>query len=915
MTWRKPDTAYWNNKFAAYWHDPIDKVFSIQNHEERAADYLQIFGLDRPNDEFWKIADVIAAGFERGQVPTYNADDSKSGAVDFSKTPIITHPTSAERGILKITENLAHPDQLHSILKEFLGQRIGQTAGNGDYANRFKGDPARFAVARLMYTHLVLRFILAEKNIGGIGALWHRIPADSRFPDHSIWQHNALCSAISSCIELGGSAEEVGLMVFSITPVQGFIVRARKMRDYWAGSVLLSWLAFEGLRWVMENLGVDHVLYPSLIDQPLINAYLEKEWEVSGPFKPEIWKNQPSEIASLPNKFLFLSPFGKVENIALELQNTIADKWMTVGKLTAEYLIENLNIEDESRTYLETLLSRQTSNFWDFQWAATRLSDHTDKQELEGLLDEDIWKNQFAHLEAIKPILALLEKKLEKKLNRNVPVMKNSSRGILYSTCHSLVQSALAAEKSRRSILRQEEPGEKCQMCGEFEVLHSRRWNGENAAEYSANLKAFWEEMNQEQKGDVDFKENERLCSICLIKRLAPRIMRKSNDHILYEVFDSIDGFPSTTEMALHDYFQRQSIHKKKQKEIAQKLHEQEERVPGEKIENRDKYYAILFMDGDHMGKLINGETIASTWEKIMHPDIASRLKRDNFDHIYQDVWRKIYGNADLKKRLVTPAIHAAISEALGDFSIYGVASIIKKNEGRLIYAGGDDVCAFLPIGTAVSAAKEIRKYYSSVFQLIGTDRTSREISGSWIPEPGKLSVNLGEGSDISISAAILICHHKESLTQMIERAHQLLNSEAKEKAGRNACAIELRKRHGGSRTFARKWSDTDSWNAFEYLRKMAGGNNRQISHSLLYRLETLRPGIEAIIRHDQNAEENLKAFVFKQIERSGTKTSNQKELAASITSIVWDKASKENPLNTEGLIIAGFLGGGEGND
>jgi CRISPR-associated protein Cmr2 len=47
MTWTKPDISYWNNKFAAYWHDPIDKVLSIQKHEERAAAYLQIFGIDR----------------------------------------------------------------------------------------------------------------------------------------------------------------------------------------------------------------------------------------------------------------------------------------------------------------------------------------------------------------------------------------------------------------------------------------------------------------------------------------------------------------------------------------------------------------------------------------------------------------------------------------------------------------------------------------------------------------------------------------------------------------------------------------------------------------------------------------------------------------------------------------------------
>lgn len=300
-----------------------------------------------------------------------------------------------------------------------------------------------------------------------------------------------------------------------------------------------------------------------------------------------------------------------------------------------------------------------------------------------------------------------------------------------------------------------------------------------------------------------------------------------------------------------------------------------------------------------------------------MHPQIAERLTKDGFDQLYRKVWQIIYNNASLNKRLVTPAIHAAISEALGDFSIYGVASIIKEHQGRLIYAGGDDVCAFLPIGSALPAARKIRDYYASIFRYISMDRTSTPITEKeWRPDRGKLSVNLGIGEKISISAAILICHHKESLTQMIEQAHHLLQSQAKEKAERNACAIELRKRHGGSRYFTRQWTDKETWDAFEFIGKMTGETHRQVSRSLLYRLETMRPGIEAIMRQDTKAQENLIAFITKQLERSGTKSSgNVERIARYIVNIVWDKNAYENPFNPEGLMIADFLGGEKGND
>jgi CRISPR-associated protein Cmr2 len=902
MSWQKPDTSYWNNKFAAWWHDPIDKVFNIQGHENWAADYLQIFGMDRPNDEFWEMADAISAGFERGQTPSYSPDANKNGAVDFAGKPVITHPTS-EKDHLKMIGGDLNPENIHAATTEYLKKLIGTKAGTKDFAERFKEDEGRFAVARLLYTHLALRFMLAQEDIGGLGALWHRIPADSRFPDHSIWQHNALCSAIYSCIEIGGTPDDVGLMVFSITPVQGFIARARKMRDFWTGSVLLSWLAFEGLRWIIENLGADHILYPSLIDQPLVNVYLEKEWSVSGSFKPELWKGQPSKIASLPNKFLFLIPFGKAEEIAAEIKKAISESWKKIADMTFARLVDRKNIAGDERDNLGKMFERQTSHFWEHQWASARLVDYTHKEELSGFLDSAATERQFDYLDAVNSIL---EKKGYSK--------KNTSRGILYSTSHNLAQAALGAGKLRREVRRMEEPGEKCQMCGEFEVLHDKKWAVKSASEY----KEFWDKF----KKDDDFNENERLCAICFIKRYMPGTLKKKNSHILNRVFGKADSYPSTTMMALTDYFKRNNIRDEEEKRnIADNLHKSkadEFKVSGKKpIKNNDKYYAILMMDGDNMGKLINGESIESNWQGIMHPDIAERLIRKDFDPLYRDAWQKIYSDSGLNQRLVTPAIHAAISEALGDFAIYGVAPIIDQYKGRVIYAGGDDICAFLPAQNALSAARAIQTYYNSAFRFIDSERKSNVVGNEWKTQPGKLSVNLGGKKEISISAAILICHHKESLTQMIGSAQNLLKKEAKDKAGRNACAIELRKRSGGERLLAAKWDD-EVWDALDKIAKAAGGKEREVSHSLLYRLEELKPGFDAVIESRKENplwEKYIDRLISAQLRRSeqskNKEKNNDESIVTSIRQLILRKKNGEPPkFDALPLQIAAFMGG-----
>ena len=106
-----------------------------------------------------------------------------------------------------------------------------------------------------------------DSDNGTLGELWKLLPADTRIPDHSIWDHLDLTSAFAGAFAADPQGE-AALLTLSIGPVQPFIASARKMEDLWAGSHLLARLSWEAMRVVCERLGPDAILFPRLRGVP-----------------------------------------------------------------------------------------------------------------------------------------------------------------------------------------------------------------------------------------------------------------------------------------------------------------------------------------------------------------------------------------------------------------------------------------------------------------------------------------------------------------------------------------------------------------------------------------------------------------------------------------------------------------------
>ena len=938
----RPDADYWKYKLANYLHDPPDKALGIPGHEARSRDLCDLLNLPTPDKNEYQRADQIASGMDRTCLPGYSDDQAKNGAIDFLQHPVLTHPTGAQASLrLELPVNLDR-NAISNRIKE-ITKDLWDSLTMGD---RFRNNPAGAAAGCFHMVHHFLRERLVQENVGGLGGLWHRLPADTRIPDHSIWQHCALVSALTSCFRLSAQ-DQASLLVFSLTPVQDFIARARKLRDYWIGSTILSWLTFEGIKVVIYEFGSDHVLYPSLIGQPMVGELLDKDLGLKHIDPDPNRRQEETGAASFPNKFVCLVPSGGEKDAAQKIEQGIQQAWLQLGDETLSLVEKTIKRKD---SYLSGQFHRQLTHFWEYRWAACPLAGSSAAAELKALLPPSVWAAPLAMQAA----------------SQSLGVYRDYTKGEggLYGVSHALSQSMLAAGKTYRQDRREPERGIKCSLQGDLEILRFAWQEGSDKNPRPAH-DPFWRDFKKSYRVKTDFKASERLSAVALVKRLAHRLCKEIPHHPLQKIFAAADRFPSTTEIALSawlDEVEAMGLQEKfsgdrdwRQK-LAQHLHDQEPGAEdqdrnaeiveldkndqeisraivkemsriGRSIRDEDRYYAILVMDGDHMGKLVNGETLGSQWRTVLHPDLVGRLEAPGFEEDFGLFWKKWLD----QPRLLAPGIHAAISEALADFSLRTVPAVMARyidspQKGRLIYAGGDDVCAVLPVGAALAVAHDIARSYNHSFLVFGPDggpaQTTME---KWHPEPGRLALHLGAGPEISISGALLIVHHKQPLAGAMLRAQLVLKKGAKEQGGRSALAVELAKRSGGPRRFVTKWQElpipgldlSEPLPLLEHFlaltRSLSTDAGRDVSSSLLYRLEEFRPGLEALVQPQTGHPGQLVKLLQTLLARSGVKPTDEaqvKRIAEHLAALIVRPGPQEQTLiiDTQPLAMAVFL-------
>lgn len=474
------------------------------------------------------------------------------------------------------------------------------------------------------------------------------------------------------------------LFLANIGPVQDFIASARRSRDLWFGSWLLSELSKAAARTIADRHGLESLIFPappSLTDLlpdstfNVANKILALILDTPGTLGTDVKAAIDRRLESI-RQDAFGNIHGELNDSAAQQQ--IAD--------LVEYYWVTVPLADESsypaaRSQVEALMAARkvTQEFGPVPWG-----DGVPKSSLDGLRESVIPENVFDRVRR--------GEMTERELRENYGVRRGERLdgvGLLkrhgqmrkgqrfFSTSHVAALPLLARLPAAAAA---------------------------DVNAYVGSLKNLG--VSNNELGDVPGEPH-------------PAFARYDG-HLLFEerLAEFFDGAVLASARAALATFLKQALGSR----------------------SPEPYYALLLADGDRMGQAI--------------------------DHVS------------------SARGHRKLSQTLAGFA--GEArDTVQAHGGSLVYAGGDDVLAFMPLHRVLSCASVLARQFAERMDAYPT----------------------AAGLKPTLSVGIAVAHHIEPLSDTLTLARR---AERAAKVTRNALAVTVSKRSGVDRTVSGPWGTLD---------------------------------------------------------------------------------------------------------
>lgn len=545
---------------------------------------------------------------------------------------------------------------------------------------------------------------------------------------------------------------------FTLGPVQGFVAQARRTRDFWAGSFLLSWLSGVAMAEIRRQGGEIDFPMPS-------SGYLDWITGRGG-------RTPAPRQGGVPNRFKAVSARVPDDFDGALLADTVRAAWCAL----ADCVWHGDKLGDLAQANTQAIWQRQNADFWEISWVQTA------DENASSLLDQrKNWRNHFPAAEA----------------------------------------------------------GVKCMVMDGWQELSGAERPGDKAL---SAPHGFWYRLRASAASGIvtDLAEGEHLCALAYVKRRFARHFENFEATLPSGLFIAgwkLDaGVPSVAYIAAVHWLEAllstaspEEIWRIKDaaQAVSASRDEWDTRISclvevAERWRGSNDKRQLLSLDGNLFFQHVRDNPAAYGYDAEAVAELTRELaafnrKHPEFEAPLSPFYAVLLMDGDsLGSHMNERKNQQPISRALEQFTD-GVPAIVESHNGFLIYAGGDDVLALLPLEDALDCADAVRTHYLASFK--------------------------GSGIPTTISAAIEYTHVKTPLGKVLRDAHELLDDVAKDGSGRDAVAVRVWKPGGLALQWAQPWAvalDEEGLIvnrlAREFVRQ-SGGDDVQVSSKFFHRI------------------------------------------------------------------------------
>lgn len=868
---------FWERKLLAFLHDPPHKPLDIPGHAERREVFVRQAGFHDPAAMEWyeKQADRLAAGFDRFAFPSYK-DTGLASSFGGAGHPF-RHPMGSSA--LAVPQP-ATPDVVGEKLQSV--QHYEQNLPVG-----LQGEER----SRVNFFLHWRRWAVDSAQADGRTAC---MPADTRIPDHTIWNHNGVVSALQGCWDPDRNRIEPAFLLFQAGPVQDFIAQARSTRDLWSGSYLLSWLVAHAIKAVTDRVGPDAVIFPFLRAQPLFDLlhrdeiYGQVPYTGSGGKEETLWSRLKMHeremlVPNLPNRFLAVVPARRAAELGAVAEKAFRDELNRISDVCWQWFGSSGHpLKDAWRKRYDA----QVGSFPQIAW-------HTHSWETG---PDSAWRDAYGQVEGL---LAARRNTRDFHAWPTDPDLAGARKDSLSGREEAIGDeewwSAARSRRELQHLFRSDDVlgavnlvkrvWHRAYLEGEWKLATRSAVAFDSVPDVAAG--AWRAEVVHAKLHSALSSDREAFDAIMA----AADAIAAHSDEWLGRAVDkpSLQAPDRWLESASPELFVPATWKGKAGKEckpVLAALGKLYARTGGRKtpvLEPPPGYVAVIAMDGDEMGKWMSGAKM---------PALAGQLSNEAREYFRGKSQEK-------ETRPLAPSFHAQFSEALANFAIYLARPVVEHFHGELIYAGGDDVLCMVPAKSALNCAEALRAAFRGQRRLDALVPERFEIAGDkggWV----RLVKAKGEqptwpllvpGPAVDVSAGIAIGHCNSPLQGLV-RAAQDAEKRAKRKTGhdRSAFAVSLFKRSGEIVEWGAKWESGALELFGEFVRLSTDGDKPALSGKFAYALEELlapyRPASPAIQSMAEFPawdvlERELARVLDRQSERSQTAAAKQRFMDA----------------------------------